>query len=70
VRVAWRPSGEGGFDMVAVFEIAFLVVCAVLLLWWFTRTSAYRALPRSGAEPGQGARESLGEQPPQGGPTA
>lgn len=28
--------------MVAMFEIAFLIVCAGLGLWWFRRTSLYR----------------------------
>ena len=29
--------------MVAVLEIVFLIVCVVLGLWWFSRTSRYRA---------------------------
>jgi hypothetical protein len=29
--------------MVAMFEIAFLIVCVVLGLWWFSRTSRFRA---------------------------
>jgi hypothetical protein len=37
--------------MVAMFEIVFLVACAVLGLWWFRRTSTFRALRRSGADP-------------------
>jgi hypothetical protein len=35
--------------MVAMFEIAFLIVCVALFLWWFTRTSLFRAQRRSGA---------------------
>jgi ABC-type uncharacterized transport system permease subunit len=37
--------------MVAMFEIVFLVVCAVLVTWWLSRTSTFRALRRSGADP-------------------
>lgn len=58
--------------MVAMVEIALLIVCAVVGVWWFTRTNAYRARRRSGAEPGQhdgGARESLAKQPPKSGPS-
>jgi len=29
--------------MVAMFEIALLIVCLVLGLWWFSRTSRFRA---------------------------
>jgi hypothetical protein len=29
--------------MVAILEIVLLVVCVVLGLWWFSRTSRYRA---------------------------
>ena len=29
--------------MVAILEIVFLIVCVVLGLWWFSRTSRYRA---------------------------
>ena len=29
--------------MVAIVEIAALVVCVILGLWWFTRTSRFRA---------------------------
>jgi len=56
--------------MVAMFEVALLILCAALVLWWFTRTNAYRARRRSGADPGQGAHESLAKLPPKGGPSA
>lgn len=39
--------------MVAFFEVVFLVVCAVVALWWFRRTNLYRAHQRSGVDPGQ-----------------
>jgi hypothetical protein len=39
--------------MVAMFEIVFVIVCAVVGLWWFRRTNIYRAHRRSGADPGQ-----------------
>jgi hypothetical protein len=39
--------------MVPMFEIAFVIVCVVLGLWWFRRTSLYRAHRRSGIDPGQ-----------------
>jgi len=39
--------------MVAVLEIAFLVVCATLGFWWFRRTNVYRAYRRS---PGDAAQ--------------
>ena len=45
--------GEGSLDMVAMFEIAFLIVCTVLGLRWFRRTNIYRAHRRSGVDPGQ-----------------
>jgi len=38
--------------MVAMLEIAFLIVCAALILWWFSRTSAFRHR-KPGAEPDQ-----------------
>lgn len=53
--------------MVAVLEIVFLVVCVVLCVWWFRRTNMYRARRRSGADPGQAAKESLVKHPPKGG---
>jgi hypothetical protein len=46
-----------------MLEIAFLVVCVVLGLWWFSRTNIYRAHRRSGADPGQfgvGTSHSIG----------
>lgn len=42
--------------MVAVFEVAFLIVCVLLVAWWFRRTSLYRAHRRS---PGQLGDHSL-----------
>ena len=59
--------------MVPMFEIAFLVVLVLLGIWWFTRSTAYRARRGSGADPGQhdaGARDSLTKNPPKGGPWA
>jgi hypothetical protein len=38
--------------MVAMFEIVFLIACAVLALWWFRRTSVYRFRMKSESEPG------------------
>jgi hypothetical protein len=29
--------------MVAMFEIVFVIVCLMLGLWWFSRTSRFRA---------------------------
>jgi ABC-type nickel/cobalt efflux system permease component RcnA len=37
--------------MVAMVEIAFLILVALLGLWWLSRTSMFRALRRSGADP-------------------
>jgi hypothetical protein len=45
--------GGGSFDMVAMFEIVFLIVCALLGLWWVSRTSRFRSLRRSGRDPRQ-----------------
>ena len=46
--------------MVAIFEIAFLVVCAALGTTWFRRTNLYQAHRRSGIDPGQhGANASM-----------
>ncbi len=39
--------------MVAMLEIAFVIVCLVLGLWWFSRTSTFRAHRRSGVDPGR-----------------
>jgi hypothetical protein len=39
--------------VVAMFEIAFLIVCVVLGLWWFSRTSTFRTHRRSGVDPGR-----------------
>jgi hypothetical protein len=49
--------------MVAMLEIVFLIVFAVLGVWWFRRTNIYRAHRRSGADPGQygwGASDRFG----------
>ena len=43
--------------MVAVLEIVFLIICAVLGVWWFRRTSLYRA--RRGVDPGQSGHHKL-----------
>jgi hypothetical protein len=39
--------------MVAMLEIVFLILCAVLGSWWFSRTNVYRAHRRSPGDPGQ-----------------
>jgi hypothetical protein len=44
--------------MVAMFEIVFLLVCAVLGVWWFSRTSMWSRM-KSGSEPG---RHDLGRK--------
>src|SRR3954447_5872952 len=36
------PLGRS-FDMVAMFDIVFLIVCALLGLWWISRTSRFRS---------------------------
>lgn len=43
--------------MVAVLEIVFLIICAVLGVGWFRRTSLYRA--RRGVDPGQSGHHKL-----------
>jgi hypothetical protein len=53
---AGERLGGGSFDMVAMFEIAFLIVVVVLGVWWFRRTNLYRARssrsqPRQGVDP-------------------
>ena len=56
--------------MVAMFEIAMVIVLAVLGVWWFRRTNMYRSCRRSGVGPAQyggGAGESLQKHPPKGG---
>ena len=45
--------------MVAFFEVVFLVVCAVVAVWWFRRTNLYRARRRSGVDPGQSGTHRL-----------
>jgi ribose/xylose/arabinose/galactoside ABC-type transport system permease subunit len=46
--------GGGSFDVVAMLEIVFLIVCVVLGTWWFRRTNLFRAYRRSGGrDPGQ-----------------
>jgi hypothetical protein len=39
--------------MVLMLEIASLVVCTALGLWWFRRTNLYRVHRRAGVDPGQ-----------------
>ena len=39
--------------MVAMFEVAFLIVLLALGLRWFLRSNIYRAHRRSGVDPGQ-----------------
>jgi hypothetical protein len=47
------PLGEGSFDMVVMFEILFLIACAVLFLWWYSRTGFHRARRNMRADQGQ-----------------
>jgi amino acid transporter len=51
--------GGGSFDMVAVFEIVFLILFAVIGVWWFRRTNLYRAHRSSGADTGQSGTHRL-----------
>src|SRR5262245_59074521 len=52
---AYRGAlGGGSSYMVATLEIGFLIVFAVLGLWWFSRTSAFRL--RMGTESEKGER--------------
>ena len=44
--------------MVAMFEIAFLIVFVVIGVWWFRRTNLYRAR-RSGLDAGQSGHHKL-----------
>ena len=39
--------------MVAMLEIAFLIICGALGSWWFSRTNLYRAHRRGSRDPGQ-----------------
>jgi hypothetical protein len=58
--------------MVAIFEIAFLIACLMLVVWWFRRTNMYRSRRRSGVDPAQyggAAGESLRKNPPKSGPS-
>jgi hypothetical protein len=52
----WGLVG-GSFDMVVMVEIVFLIVCAALGLWLFSRTSLFRAHVRSGADPAVKGRD-------------
>jgi hypothetical protein len=46
--------------MVTIFEVALLVVCGSVGLWWFSRTNLYRAHKRSGTDPGRrGSHKAL-----------
>ena len=57
--------GEGRLDMVPMFEVAFLVVCAAFGLWWFRRTNISKAHRRYGFSPGrQGTRVDFGMYQP------
>lgn len=60
LRVGWVCLGGGSFDMVAMFEIALLIVLAVLAVWWFRRTNLYRNRRRSVIDQAQDARRSPG----------
>ena len=57
--------------MVLTFEVAFLVLCMILGLWWFRRTNISKAHRRYGFSPGQqgsrvfwGAHQPLRPMPP------
>ena len=39
--------------MVAMLEVAFLILCVALGLWWFSRTNLYHAHRRGSKDPGQ-----------------
>jgi hypothetical protein len=56
--------------MVAMFEIAFVIVCVVLGLWWFSRTSTFRAHLRSGVDPDRRPRTDRERQEATGAPDA
>ena len=47
--------------MVAMLEVAFLIVCAVLGVWWFRRTNIYRVRRRSSIDPGQHGANATGK---------
>jgi hypothetical protein len=55
--------------MVALLEIVVLIICLVLGVWWFSRSSVYRSRFRSPdpLDQSDGARESLAKLPPKGG---
>ena len=46
--------------MVPTLEIAFLVVCATLGLWWFLHTNIHRAHKRQGLSPPQHGQRMTG----------
>jgi hypothetical protein len=50
--------------MVAALELVFLIVCVVLGLWWFSRTSTFRAHRRSGVDPVRRPRTDRERQGP------
>jgi hypothetical protein len=51
--------------MVATLEVVFLVLFVLLGLWWFSRTTLFRAHMRSGADPrGKGDDFGFGKRSP------
>jgi hypothetical protein len=46
--------------MVAMFEIAFLIIFAVFAVWWFRRTNLYRNRTRSVIDQAQDTRPGQG----------
>jgi len=54
--------------MVPVLEVAFLIICALLGLWWFSRTKAFRYRAHGGkaADPGSQYHPPTGMGPPAG----
>jgi hypothetical protein len=51
--------------MVAKLEVAFLIIGAVVGLWWFSRTSRFRSRRRIGEDPqGRGDRPESHLDPP------
>jgi hypothetical protein len=45
--------GGGSFDMVAMVEIVFVIVCVALAAWWYLRTPMHKARKHSNVFPPQ-----------------
>jgi hypothetical protein len=48
--------------MVAMFEVVFLILCVALGVWWFLRTSLYKAHRRSPGQIGDHSLTGRGDQ--------